>query len=249
MKQPIITRDLERKAIYTDIVLRDDRIYISTMGSGEYTYEFNPFVDWSGCVFLWGDGAIDKTPYHTFSASSQPLEIEIRGKVSFHGCIFDRKHTVAALSSGKNLLNIDHLFDGCENLEYISPSFFLYTHKEDQEDLSYAFRNCKSLWGIPEDLFDGFDKARFFKSTFEGCESLGSIPADLFKPTISAEDFSRTFAGCKGLKSVPEDLFSKCEKARLFDETFAHCSRLEHIPEQMFPSGVHMKPSDLTLSR
>lgn len=251
MKQPIITRDLERKAIYTDILIapEDDRIYIRAMGSGEYTYEFNPFVDWSGCIFLWGDGDIDRTPYHTYTASPEPRIIEVRGEVSFHGCIFDRKHTVAAESIGKNLLNLDHLFDGCDNLTYISSILFRYKREEDQEDLSYAFRNCKSLRGIPEDLFDGFDKARFFKSTFEGCESLGSIPADLFKPTISAEDFSRTFAGCKRLKSVPEDLFSKCEKARLFDETFAYCSRLKHIPEHMFPSGAHMKPSNLTLSR
>lgn len=217
------------------------------MGSGNFIYEFNPFVDWSNCFFDWGDGTKGNTPYHAYSASSKSRNITIEGKVSFHGCIFDRKYTYGAVNVGTNILNLDHLFDGCENLAYISPALFHY--KEDEEDLSYAFRNCKSLRSIPEGLFDGLDKVRFFKSTFEGCESLGSIPTELFKPTIAAEDFSRTFAGCKGLKSVPEDLFSKCEKARLFDETFAHCSRLEHIPEQMFPSGVHMKPSDLTLSR
>ena len=65
MKQPIITRDLERKAIYTNILYDPEWLYISInvgCGSSDKGGNFHLNLEDSTYDFVidWGDGCIEK---------------------------------------------------------------------------------------------------------------------------------------------------------------------------------------------
>lgn len=103
MKQPVITRDLERKAIYTDIMCDPEWTYVEVeiKESSNRTYTIHT----SGCKYKyivdWGDGCIEKSKRsHEYKEpGTYTLRIKgdiICGDVCDHG-IFDEKLTTKAI--------------------------------------------------------------------------------------------------------------------------------------------------------
>ena len=104
MKQPIITRDLERKAIYSDIVYDPEWTYVEvtvekyhshtyTIHTGECKYKY--IVD-------WGDGCIEKSKRSHLYNNEGTYILRIKGHITFTGYranhgVFDEELTTKAL--------------------------------------------------------------------------------------------------------------------------------------------------------
>lgn len=85
MKQPIITRDLERKAIYTDIIYDPEWTYVEvtienyydniyTIHTGECKYKY--IVD-------WGDGCIEKSKRSHKYKEPGTYTLRIKGYITY----------------------------------------------------------------------------------------------------------------------------------------------------------------------
>ena len=82
MKQPVITRDLERKAIYTDIMCDPEWTYLEFDAYRSYS----KYVDFhlsSPVIIDWGDGTIDdkSTHYYDGRPNQSQLIVRIKGDI------------------------------------------------------------------------------------------------------------------------------------------------------------------------
>lgn len=120
-----------------------------------------------------------------------------------------------ALFSGSSLaepIPVD-LLSGCASLE----------------DLSCAFKECRSLTGpIPEGLLSGRSSLRDLSEVFSWCTSLaGPIPEGLLSGCSSLEDLSGAFEVCTSLAGpIPGDLLSGCPSLGDLSYAFAGCTSL-----------------------
>ena len=112
MKQPIITRDLERKAIYTDILYDPEWTYVEAYISEAYVssetyfiYSLNAHDCDNDFVIDWGDGCIEKNMIsHTYEQAGM-YTIRLKGSIMYKGNIdpqlhpglFDERCTINAL--------------------------------------------------------------------------------------------------------------------------------------------------------
>ena len=98
MKQPIITRDIERKAIYTDIVYDPEWLYV------EITIEQKLWLSYSietlNCdydiIIDWGDGCIEKNVTEHKYNRLGTYTIRIKGEIIYNG---GRNHTLGLFNS------------------------------------------------------------------------------------------------------------------------------------------------------
>ena len=107
MKQPIITRDLERKAIYSDIIYDPEWTYVEAYVSSKtyLIYSLNANDCDNDFVVDWGDGTIEKNMIsHTYEQEGM-YTIRLKGSIMYKGNIdpklnrglFDERCTVNAL--------------------------------------------------------------------------------------------------------------------------------------------------------
>ena len=85
MKQPVITRDLERKAIYSDIIYDPEWLYVEVTikeETGLY-YSLHLYDCTYDIIVDWGDGCIEKNEYaHTYDKSGT-YTIRIKGRIEY----------------------------------------------------------------------------------------------------------------------------------------------------------------------
>ena len=90
MRQPIITRDIERKAIYTDIVYDPEWLYISIdvrRGSSDKggSFGINRKDTRGDYVIDWGDGSIEKNIPNHYYAKGGIYTVRIKGYINYVG--------------------------------------------------------------------------------------------------------------------------------------------------------------------
>ena len=90
MKQPIITRDLERKAIYTDILYDPEWLYISiNLGRAIFTrgvrFDLNLKDTRRDFVIDWGDGNIEKNVASHWYDKGGTYTVRIKGYIYYVG--------------------------------------------------------------------------------------------------------------------------------------------------------------------
>ena len=104
---------------------------------------------------------------------------------------------------------------------------WLFSKKVTAEYMS-AFRNCKNIRSIPENLFNECRNIKNFNFTFDGCTGITSIPENLFKYNTEAESFVNTFDGCTGIINIPEKIIEVVKRAKenggIVDEVFQGCT-------------------------
>lgn len=104
MKQPIITSDLERKAIYTDILYDPEWTYVEVEIKEPCWYRISVPCSESDFVVDWGDGNIEKNARsHTYKKLGL-YTLRIKGHITYNGHftelmhgLFDERYTVSAL--------------------------------------------------------------------------------------------------------------------------------------------------------
>ena len=114
---------------------------------------------------------------------------------------------------------------------------WLFSKKVTAEYMS-AFRNCKNIRSIPENLFNECRNVKNFNFTFDGCTGITSIPENLFKYNTEAESFVNTFNGCTGIINIPESIFKHNTKVQQFHYTFSRCTGITSIPENLFKYNI-----------
>lgn len=141
----------------------------------------------------------------------------------------------------KDVVNMDSMFDGCENLRTIpeistsNVTTMEYTFglckslttipmldTSNVTDMSGTFSNCQSLITIPE---LNTSMVWSMNGLFHGCTSLTSIP---YLDTSRVADMQNMFAGCKKLTSVPN---LTTDKVEYMTSMFSFCESLTTIPE------------------
>lgn len=153
-----------------------------------------------------------------------------------------------------NFKSLDGSFMDCINLISIPAGI------PNVENYKATFIRCTGLTSLPDGLFAGCYKAKYFANTFSGCTNLRTIPKKLFADCWAMEDFKGTFSNtglfvipegifknchnvkrffltftnCRQLKEIPEDLFADCENAEMFLSTFSGCTELSSIPRGLF---------------
>ena len=104
MKQPIITRDLERKSIYTNILYDPEWTYVEVTIEKYHSHIYT--IHTGGCKYKyivdWGDGCIEKSKRsHVYKNEGSHI-LRIKGHITFtgdkanHG-VFDEDLTTKAL--------------------------------------------------------------------------------------------------------------------------------------------------------
>lgn len=209
MKQPIITRDLERKAIYTDIVYDPEWTYVEVT-IGEF-YDHTYTIQTEGCDYRyivdWGDGCIEKSEQSHEYKNEGTYTLRIKGHIIFigdkceHG-IFDKKRTTKALQYGTKFDTNIAMFKSCDHLVEINPGFF--THKKDLVSIANMFKSC----------------------------GLKSIPDGLFDPLINLTDVSNMFQYCYDIDYIPEKMFTKCPHIRKVDYMLCG-AKIHKIPDDL----------------
>lgn len=141
----------------------------------------------------------------------------------------------------KDVVNMDSMFDGCENLRTIpeistsNVTTMEYTFglckslttipmldTSNVTDMDGTFSNCQSLITIPE---LNTSMVWSMNGLFHGCTSLTSIP---YLDTSRVADMQNMFAGCKNLTSVPN---LTTDKVEYMTSMFSSCESLTTIPE------------------
>ena len=87
MKQPIITRDLERKAIYSDIIYDPEWLYVEITIEKELylSYSINVYECDYDIIVDWGDGNIEKNvTEHQYDKFGTYI-IRIKGEIIYNG--------------------------------------------------------------------------------------------------------------------------------------------------------------------
>lgn len=199
MKQPIITRNLERKAVYSDLIYDPEWFHFS-IEVDAYDEEMRKI---SVCVWDcdydfvidWGDGNIEKNGTSHKYIKNGIYIIRIKGYIYYT----EGSYRSAAIVTPSNMVreailyghgfNTDlPVFRGCSLLEKIHPNFFQY--RSDLTSLRYFFDGCTSLTEIPQGLLDPLVNLKDVTGLFQEIE-----------PGNDIDHVSIT---------IPEELFSKC---------------------------------------
>ena len=125
MKQPIITRDLERKAIYSDIIYDPEWLYVEVTikeETGLY-YSLHLYDCTYDIIVDWGDGCIEKSKRSHKYKKPGLYTLRIKGHVTYSGHftelmhgLFDERYTVSALQYGTDFNTNMGMFYGCNKL-------------------------------------------------------------------------------------------------------------------------------------
>lgn len=79
MKQPVITRDLERKAIYTDILYDPEWTYLEISRDGYAVHYLNLH---NPVIVDWGDGTIDQEMSHEYDGNApERVIVRLKGNI------------------------------------------------------------------------------------------------------------------------------------------------------------------------
>ena len=118
MKQPIITRDIERKAIYTDIVYDPEWTYLEVDISRDKYIDF--YLSHS-VIIDWGDGTIDKNTSHRYGDNINQRQIIIRIKGDIKRIDRDRSpfknaYVTKVFQIGNYVTSCCGMFLGCSEL-------------------------------------------------------------------------------------------------------------------------------------
>lgn len=153
MKQPIITRDLERKSIYTDLIYDPDWTYVEV---NVKNYKFHTLNISSPVIVDWGDGTIDKKTSHMYGwhIDRDRVIVRVKGDIKpeiKRQSVFNPITTTKVLQIGKHITSCVGMFNGCRDLVEVSPNIF--QHATQVTDCSYMFSNCKNLKSIDGPLF------------------------------------------------------------------------------------------------
>ena len=130
MKQPIITRDLERKAIYTNIIYDPEWTYVEVNVEDYKPHTLNIA---SPVVVDWGDGTINKETEHIYEGHSRRVIIRIKGDLK-GSQLYDLGIT-KILQIGKYVTSCSGMFVGCV-ISDVDPNIFRYaTQVTDCSDM------------------------------------------------------------------------------------------------------------------
>lgn len=243
MKQPIITRDIERKAIYTDIVYDPEWLYIEVQVGDEYggtSYSFSTYRCSYDFVVDWGDGNIEKNvTKHKYNAPGT-YTIRIKGEMfcdarAYMHSIFD-DYSTKALSYGTGFNTDIPLFLDFKSPLEIDPSFFSY--RDDLTDISCMFAGCSQLATIPDGLFDPLVNLERARSLFVYCIKLNDIQGKMFSKCTHLKDVSSMFYKC-WMSKIPGDIFEGCDEIDTAENTFAS-SKITKIPVGLFSNKRHL---------
>ena len=250
MKQPVITRDLERKAIYTDILYDPEWTYVEI-----FIYPDDRFKQYgiktpstsSDYVIDWGDGCIQKnTPYHFYEMSGNYI-VRIKGYVYIEDPELDDQDieyglfkigAIKAIQYGTKFDTNIPLFSKSYGLEEINPTFFV--NRPDLTDISAMFYQCYKLKAIPEGLLDPLTNLQKADHAFDGCKEITEIPKGLFDKNTKLTNIGSIFEGCEGITTIPKSLFDKNTKLTNVDRAFALCSKLNNVKSGLFDSAVQL---------
>ena len=245
MKQPIITRDLERKAIYSDIIYDPEWLYIEVQVGDEYGgtfYNFSTDKCRYDFVVDWGDGNIEKnTTKHKYKAPGT-YTIRIKGEVFYvdenrayiHSIFAD--YPTKALSYGTGFNTNIPLFLCFKSPLEINPSFFSF--RSDLTDISDMFSECSQLTTIPDNLFDPLVNLERAIALFSRCSKLANIQAKMFSKCTHLKDVSSMFYKC-WMDKIPGDIFEGCDEIETAENTFAF-SKITKIPVGLFSNKRHL---------
>lgn len=224
MKQPIITRDIERKAIYSDIIYDPEWTYVEvTITEPDCLYSLYVGDCDYDIVIDWGDGNIEKDVTHHVYKLQGIYTIRIKGEISCFQSdeeygLFNNGFPIKAISYGTKFNANFSLFKSCSSLYEISPSFFV--QRQDLTDLHSMFEQCRSLQDIPEGLFDPLVNLTNVSRMFYGCHKLSKLPKRMFSKCTRITQANCLFALCGGLCDVPEDLFDNLDELQSLNATF-----------------------------
>lgn len=101
MKQPIITRDLERKAIYSDILYDPEWLYVSIKMEYSSIKDFSILVKDCEYDFVvdWGDGCIERNnSIHHYNRNGIYV-VRIKGYINYIGDNFENVRLFGSLSA------------------------------------------------------------------------------------------------------------------------------------------------------
>lgn len=93
-----------------------------------------------------------------------------------------------------------------------------------------SFAYCRSLKQVPQGLFSGQVRARYFGSCFTGCTALEQVMDRVFEGCANATEMTYIFSGCTALREVGLHIFNGCDSATAFDYLFSGCTSLENMP-------------------
>ena len=245
MKQPIITRDLERKAIYSDILYDPEWTYVG-VEIGENDQE-NYVIHTQKCKYRfvvdWGDGCIEKSKRSHKYKKPGLYTLHIKGYVTYSGHftelmhgLFDERYTVSALQYGTDFNTNMGIFYGCTKLREINPSFFV--HRSDLETMSGMFGLCRGLETIPSGLFDPLVNLTDVSYLFNGCSNIKSLPPKLFANCTKLQNVNYLLFGA-GLEEIPEDLFEGLTQIETAESTF-YWTQIKKIPKQLFSQNRNL---------
>ena len=242
LMQPMVAGYVERYTFnpeYSDFDMTIDTsltgnntIVIPTVSSGTYNY----YVD-------WGDGSgspqimtyDDINASHTYSEAKE-YKIKLYGKLNWLN--FNETNIGKCLKEvtkcDLSFTNIDNMFNGCSNLEYVIENIFAKSLNITKA--SDVFRNCVKLSVISGDLFVNNPRITSFSGVFYGT-GLITIPTDLFASNREVENFGSAFQRCEKLTTIPRNLFYNNTKATTFGSTFGSCFSLTSLPDNLFANN------------
>ena len=138
---------------------------------------------------------------------------------------------------GTNLISVEYMFWGCENLVSVPGS--LFSRNNNIGSFESCFQRC-GLESIPSGLFGGNTQAQLFNQCFSDCSNIESIPSNLFDGFVSVTSFSSCFGNCSSLLSIPTGLFDDCASVQDFAGCFGGCSSLTVIPSGLFDACTNV---------
>ena len=112
----------------------------------------------------------------------------------------------------ENIINMSHMFDGCQCLKYFDPPHIFWV--KAITGLSYLFKDCKNLEEIDLSFIDR-DKidTTDISHMFEGCENLKKINFEYLN-TKKVTNMSYVFKDCKNISNLSLKFYieKNCEK-------------------------------------
>ena len=122
------------------------------------------------------------------------------------------------------LTNLDHMFEGCEDIIYIDLS---HIQPPSIDSMSHTFKGCKNLQKINLTSIDT-SKVKSMDSLFENCTSLTDILGIERFDTSSLNNISRMFYNCTDLIVANLSAFNIDEIYNI-NETFFNNTNLKYI--------------------
>lgn len=241
MKQPVITRDLERKAIYTDIVYDPEWTYVEVNVKDYKQHTLNIS---SSVIVDWGDGTIDKETEHMYDWHIDRDRVIVRVKGDIKPEIekrspFDKYVMTKALQIGKYVTSCNSMFNGCTHLTEVSPNIFQYATQVT--DCSYMFANCEKIKNINGPLFPDNCQVEDVRYMFSQCTSLRTIPAGLFSGLKHLTNASSAFLSCYNFETNIDGMFDGCVNLVNVAKCFEDCCVLHSPNRDMFKGCINLQ--------